>query len=98
MRENFFRDLILDPLLSWKAKGIAFAIMTHPDVFGDENIKDKRQFVIDHGRDGMGAVKSALKELRGCGLLKSTNIHKSTGRRFVVGVRWEIVEKESVDA
>ena len=98
MREKFLKDLMLNPLLSWKAKGIAAAIMLHPEVFDDENTMDKRQFVIDFGKDGIGAIKSALKELRGCGLLRSTKVHSTSGRRFVIGARWEIVEKESSNA
>lgn len=72
IKDSFARvpnEIVVDPALSLKAKGMLVYIQSKPD---DYDFSSER--IVDETKDGLDAVKSALKELEVTGYLTRTRL------------------------
>lgn len=69
---------LLDPRLSYRAKGILAAALTYDPSFG---CVLTRPWIDNHGTEGREAISSALAELRDRGLYRLVLVHDEKGRR-----------------
>lgn len=74
-----------DERLSWNAKGILTYLLGKPPGW-----KVREKDIQNHGKDGIRAVRSGLKELRTIGYAKLTDIRDEKGR--LVEWVWEIAD------
>lgn len=80
-------DLINNPDLSWKAKGIVIYLLSKP-----EDWETRLGDIVKHSTDGRDAVLSGLKELKQKGYLEKVRItDPATGRV----IRWETIVHEA---
>ncbi len=70
-------DVLRDKRLSYRARGLLAAILSRPD-----NWSIRADQLAIESKEGRGAVRTALQELRECGYLK-TIVRKVEGGRFV---------------
>ena len=78
--------------ISWRAKGIAMAILLHKEVFEDHETKNKVGFLIDLGMDGIASINSALKELVSENILIKKSVRARLGwKNHITGSVWEIM-------
>lgn len=82
----FDRTVLDDENLSWRAKGIAAYLLSHPNQWAIKT-NDLKQ----RSKDGRDAVLSGLKELEDAGYLERTKTRDETGK-FV----WEHVLHEAI--
>jgi hypothetical protein len=62
--------LINNKDISWRAKAIAIAIALDQDTFADPTVPEKRQILIDMGKEGSQSIRAGMRELRNHGILK----------------------------
>jgi hypothetical protein len=77
----FSNDLIAEPTLSWKAKGILMYLLSKPPGW-----KTRLEDIVKHAKDGRDAVLSGIKELRDAGYIKKICIRDPKTQRII---RWE---------
>ena len=82
--------------LSWKAKGIACAIMLKLDDFTATST-NKINLLINAGTDAQVSIRSGLRELEAAGLLKMDIVRNDPRRGSITGSSWSFV-KEAIDA
>lgn len=82
------------PKLSWKAKGIALAILLNQEIFADPAVRKKVQILVDMGAEGTSSVQSGLNELKALGILHQTQVRNDTFPNYLRGTIWEIVVDE----
>lgn len=68
-------DLLCDPALSWKAKGVLCYLLGKPDGW-----KLRRDDLVNQSKDGETAVRSSLKELREAGYVALERVNDEKGR------------------
>lgn len=82
-------EVLRDQRLSWRARGILAACLSHAD-----NFKINKAWIVSNGTEGVGAITSALAELREFGYLKDKFIRcESTGK--VLGKGLEFTDSPS---
>lgn len=77
-------EVLRDKRLSWRARGILAACLSHAD-----NFKINKAWILSNGIEGVGAVTSALAELREFGYLKDKFMRcESTGKVLGKGLEF----------
>jgi hypothetical protein len=92
-KQNFTiiaNSALRDPRLSYRAKGILAACLTHSETF----VFDKA-WILAHGTEGRDAVVAALKELRHYGYLRSCKGRDAAGR--LQGERYVVSDEPPMD-
>jgi hypothetical protein len=77
------KSMLDDPELSWQAKGILAYLLGKPP-----NWKLRVKDLSNHARNGETSIRSALKELRGCGYAELIAVRNKRGR--VIEWIWRI--------
>lgn len=86
------QNLMSSQNISWRAKGLAMAILLNREVFEDSEVKNKMGFLIDLGMDGIAAINSALKELVRENILIKKSVRARMGwKNHITGSVWEIM-------
>lgn len=99
-RESLFMDsfnrgglsnrVLHHPALSLKAKALFLLIEANKELFNDLK-KNKKEFLLDHTKEGWDAVSSGINELIEAGLLvKETHRNPGPGRKYIIGVSWNL--------
>ncbi|WP_212930109.1 DNA-binding protein [Shouchella clausii] len=78
-----------DERLSWKAKGLHAYMLSMPDDW-----RFYREELSNHAKDGVDAVKSALKELSDKGYLKRVRRNDENGKLYWETVVYEVPQPE----
>lgn len=84
-RERFAliaNEALRDKRLSYRAKGILAACLTH-----SANFSFNKEWILEHGTEGRDAIVTALKELRSLGYLKNIKLRDEKGQ--ICGERYE---------
>lgn len=94
------RKIILQhPKISWKAKGLACAILEDEEIFADLSVRDKVSLLDNIGTQAYGAIHSGLNELMRNGLLlKKRKRIGEKWERSMHGVCWKLVFPEDASA
>jgi hypothetical protein len=79
-------DALRDKRLSYKAKGILAACLSHTNSF-----RFTRAWIIEHGTDGRDAVLSGLSELRSLGYLLNVKSRNPAGQ--IVGEHYSVTDR-----
>jgi hypothetical protein len=79
-------DALRDKRLSYKAKGILAACLSHKNSF-----RFTRAWIIEHGTDGRDAVLSGLSELRSLGYLLNVKSRNPAGQ--IVGEHYSVTDR-----
>lgn len=84
---GILNSALRDKRLSYRAKGILAACLSHSDGF-----EFTKEWILEHGTEGRDAVISALKELRAHGYLLNIKVKcKATGR--ILGERFRFTDQ-----
>lgn len=75
-------NALRDKRLSYRAKGILAACLTH-----SENFSFNKSWILEHGTEGRDAIVAALKELRSLGYLKNIKLRDERGK--ILGEHYE---------
>ncbi len=79
------KDIVNDERISWKAKGMLAYLLSKPD--------DWQVYVTDitnHGKDGIDAVSTGIKELEGAGYIVRNQLRESGGQ--FMGYEYHVYE------
>jgi hypothetical protein len=83
--------------ISFKAKGLFLLIEANQELFNDPT-KNKKEFLLDHTKEGWDAVSSGIHELLEAGLLiKETHRNPGPGRKYIIGVSWHLTAGDLED-
>lgn len=67
-------DIIDNPNLSWKARGIYLYLASRPDKYDLTELSLR-----NHAKDGIVSIRSGVKELKKAGLLKTAHHYTHNG-------------------